>query len=319
MDTRLDVSPTARKIEGDDTYGKFEIEPLGPGVGTTLGNALRRQLLSSLQGAAVTSIQVEGVAHEFASIAHVKEDVSELILNLKQLRLKSFSPELVTLRLDIRGPAEVHASDIQLPDEVEVINGDLYICTLADGGQLRMELNVEQGKGYAPAELNKREGQAIGVISIDAIFSPVVKANFLVEKTRVGQSTDFERLHLEVWTDGTLTPEDAVSGSARQFTQHLDLFSQFGASIQAHEEQVIAQQAQVGLPPEIPVEELDLSVRAYNCLKANDITTIRELLTKKEDELLSLRNFGKKSLDEIREKLVEKGFVEPDQMDSVFS
>jgi DNA-directed RNA polymerase subunit alpha len=315
------VMPSARKIEGGeeaeaDRYGKFEIEPLEPGFGTTLGNTLRRVLLSSLWGAAVTSIQIEGVAHEFTSVPHVKEDVTEIILNIKQLCLKSFSEDPVTLTLDVRGPVEVRASDIQAPAEVQIVNPDLYLCTLAGHGHLRMDLTVERGKGYVPADQNKHEGQPIGVIPIDAIFSPVLKANFLVEKTRVGQATDFDRLHLEVWTDGTLTAEEAVSSAAQLFTQHLDLFAHFGQSLEAHEAAVIAQPQQ--RLPEIPIEELDLSVRAYNCLKANDITSVRDLLGKKEDELLSLRNFGRKSLDEIKEKLVEKGFVEPDQMENIF-
>ena len=318
IDTQMAVTPQVRKIEGDDTYGKFEIEPLEPGFGTTLGNTLRRVLLSSLWGAAVTSIQIEGVAHEFTSVSHVKEDVTEVILNLKQLCLKSFTEDPVTLTLDVKGPAEVHASDIQSPSDVEVVNPDLYICTIAERGHLRMELTVERGKGYVPADRNKREGQPIGVIPIDAIFSPVVKANFLVEKTRVGQSTDYDRLNLEVWTDGTMTAEEAVSSAALLFTQHLELFVRFGDNIQAEQAASRAQQSTGNRMDQVPIEELDLSVRAFNCLKANDITTVGQLLTKKEDELLSLRNFGRKSLDEIKERLVEKGFVEPDQMDSVF-
>jgi DNA-directed RNA polymerase subunit alpha len=312
------VSPQVHKAEGDDLYGKFEIEPLEPGFGTTLGNTLRRVLLSSLWGAAVTSIQIEGVAHEFTSVPHVKEDVTEVILNLKQLCLKSFTEDPITLTLDVKGPAEVRASDIQAPADVEVVNPDLYICTLAAKGHLRMEMTVERGKGYIPAERNKHEGQPIGVIPIDAIFSPVTKANFLVEKTRVGQSTDYDRLNLEVWTDGTITPEEAVSSAAALFTQHLDLFVRFGDNIQLEQTAGRSQQAPGNRLDQIPIEELDLSVRAFNCLKANDITTVGQLLGKKEDELLSLRNFGRKSLDEIKEKLVEKGYVEPDQMDSVF-
>jgi DNA-directed RNA polymerase subunit alpha len=317
IDTPMVVSPQVRKIEGDDRYGKFEIEPLEPGFGTTLGNTLRRVLLSSLWGAAVTSIQIEGVAHEFTSVPHVKEDVTEIILNLKQLCLKSFTEDAVTLTLDVKGPAEVRASDIETPSDVEIANPDLYICTVAEKGHLRMELTVERGRGYVPAERNKREGQPIGVIPIDAIFSPVTKANFLVEKTRVGQSTDFDRLNLEVWTDGTMSAEEAVSNAAALFTQHLQLFVKFSDNIQADQG---ARQAQ---PPadrldQVAIEELDLSVRAFNCLKANDITTVGQLLTKKEDELLSLRNFGRKSLDEIKEKLIEKGYVEPDQAESVF-
>ena len=314
----MTVTPKVRKLETSANYGKFDIEPLEPGFGTTLGNTLRRVLLSSLWGAAVTSIQIDGVAHEFTAIPHVKEDVTEVILNLKKLCLKSFTEDPVTLLLDVKGPAEVRASHIQANSDVEIVNPDLYICTLAAKGHLRIELNVERGKGYVPADRNKREGQPIGVIPIDAIFSPVEKANFTVEKTRVGQSTDYDRLNLEVWTDGTITAEEAVSSAASLFTQHLELFVRFGDNIQADQAAARGQQTAGNRLDQIAIEELDLSVRAFNCLKANDITTVGQLLTKKEDELLSLRNFGRKSLDEIKEKLVEKGFVEPDQMDTVF-
>jgi DNA-directed RNA polymerase subunit alpha len=321
IDIQAPVTPQVHKVDdgeaADDRYGRFEIEPLEPGFGTTLGNTLRRVLLSSLEGAAVTSIQIEGVAHEFTSVPHIKEDVTELILNLKQLNLKSHTDDPVTLMLDVKGPAEVHAGDIQTSSDVEIVNTDLYLCTIAAKGHLRMELNVEKGKGYVPADRNKREGQPIGVIPIDAIFSPVHKANFTVEKTRVGQSTDFDRLLMEVTTDGTLTPEEAVSTAARLFTQHLTLFLQFPDAIVADQPRN-APGAGGPRTNDTPIEELDLSVRAFNCLKANDITTVGQLMTKKEEELLGLRNFGRKSLDEIKEKLVEKGFVQPEEMDSVF-
>ena len=232
----MSVTPQVRKLETSANYGKFDIEPLDPGFGTTLGNTLRRVLLSSLWGAAVTSIQIDGVAHEFTAIPHVKEDVTEVILNLKQLRLKSFTEDPITLLLDVKGPAEVRASHIQATADVEIVNPDLYICTLAAKGHLRMELSVERGKGYVPAERNKREGQPIGVIPIDSIFSPVEKANFVVEKTRVGQSTDYDRLIIEVWTDGTMSPEEAVSHSAELFTQHLNLFVKFRDNIERHEQ-----------------------------------------------------------------------------------
>src|SRR6266566_306678 len=232
----MTVTPQVRKLETSANYGKFDIEPLDPGFGTTLGNTLRRVLLSSLWGAAVTSIQIDGVAHEFTAIPHVKEDVTEVILNLKKLCLKSFTEDPITLLLDVKGPAEVHASNIQASSDVEIVNPDLYICTLAAKGHLRMELNVERGKGYVPADRNKREGQPIGVIPIDSIFSPVEKANFVVEKTRVGQSTDYDRLIIEVWTDGTMSPEEAVSHSAELFTQHLNLFVKFRDNIERHEQ-----------------------------------------------------------------------------------
>ncbi|MDQ6637490.1 MAG: DNA-directed RNA polymerase subunit alpha [Candidatus Dormibacteraeota bacterium] len=313
------VTPQVHKLEGDDRYGKFEIEPLEPGFGTTLGNTLRRVLLSSLWGAAVTSIQIDGIAHEFTSVPHVKEDVTELILNLKQLCLKSYTEDPVSIRLDATGPAEVHASDIEPNADVEVVNPDLYLATVAEKGRLRIELTVERGKGYVPADRNKHEAQPIGVIPIDAIFSPVTKANFVVEKTRVGQSTDYDRLNLEVWTDGTLSPEEAVSSAASLFTRHLELFTQFGENIQLAAPTGQAAESGRNRLDQIAIEDLDLSVRAYNCLRANDINTVGQLLSRKEEELLSLRNFGKKSLDEIRERLVEKGFVEPDQMDTIFS
>ena len=311
----MTVTPQVRKLETSANYGKFDIEPLDPGFGTTLGNTLRRVLLSSLWGAAVTSIQIDGVAHEFTAIPHVKEDVTEVILNLKQLRLKAFTDDPITLILDVKGPADVRASNIQATSDVEIVNPDLYICTLAAKGHLRMELNVERGKGYVPADRNKREGQPIGVIPIDAIFTPVEKANFTVEKTRVGQSTDYDRLIIEVWTDGTMSPEEAVSHAAELFTKHLDLFVHFGESIQkpgAEGEKTTQNRLM-----DTPIEELDLSVRAFNCLKANEIQTVGQLLQKKEEELLALRNFGRKSLDEIKEKLVEKGFIKPEEMGTV--
>jgi DNA-directed RNA polymerase subunit alpha len=313
----MTVTPQVRKLETSANYGKFDIEPLDPGFGTTLGNTLRRVLLSSLWGAAVTSIQIDGVAHEFTAIPHVKEDVTEVILNLKKLRLKSFTEDPITLVLDVKGPAEVHASNIQSTSDVEIVNPDLYICTLAAKGHLRMELNVERGKGYVPAERNKREGQPIGVVPIDSIFSPVEKANFVVEKTRVGQSTDYDRLIIEVWTDGTMSPEEAVSHSAELFTQHLNLFVRFRDSIEKHEQELRGEKTGQNRLMDTPIEELDLSVRAFNCLKANEIQTVGQLLQKREEELLALRNFGRKSLDEIKEKLVEKGFIKPEEMGSV--
>ncbi len=311
------MTPQVRKLETSANYGKFDIEPLDPGFGTTLGNTLRRVLLSSLWGAAVTSIQIDGVAHEFTAIPHVKEDVTEVILNLKQLRLKSFTEDPITLLLDVKGPVEVRASHIQATSDVEIVNPDLYICTLAAKGHLRMELNVERGKGYVPADRNKREGQPIGVIPIDSIFSPVEKANFVVEKTRVGQSTDYDRLIIEVWTDGTMSPEEAVSHSAELFTQHLSLFVKFRANIEAHEQDLRGEKTGQNRLMDTPIEELDLSVRAFNCLKANEIQTVGQLLQKREEELLALRNFGRKSLDEIKEKLVEKGFIKPEEMGTV--
>src|SRR2546421_5170250 len=314
----IDIAqPQVKSIENSGTYGKFEIEPLEPGFGTTLGNALRRVLLSTLKGAAVTSVSIEGVAHEFSSIPYVKEDVTEIILNLKGLTLISFSEDPVRLTLDVSGPKEVKASDIQAPSDVEIVNPDLYICTLdSNKGRLRMELTVERGKGYVPAERNKKEGQPIGVIPIDAIFSPVVKANFLIEKTRVGQETDWDKLILEVWTDGTIQPDQAISEAAKQFTSHLGLFTRFTERIKEPVPTEIGNGPAARLA-DVPIEDLDLSVRALNCLKANEITKVGQLVALREEDLLSLRNFGRKSLDEIKEKLVQRGFLTQEELSKV--
>src|SRR6202140_5095613 len=267
----MTVTPQVRKLETSANYGKFDIEPLDPGFGTTLGNTLRRVLLSSLWGAAVTSIQIDGVAHEFTAIPHVKEDVTEVILNLKKLNLKSHTEDPVTLVLDVKGPAEVHASHIQANSDVDVVNPDLYICTLASKGHLRMELNVERGKGYVPADRNKREGQPIGGIPIDAIFTPVRRANFTIEKTRVGQETEWDKLVVEVWTDGTLSPVDAVSQAAALFTQHLDLFVRFGDNLAAPQ---LRQARGNDLPSRLAdgaIEDLDPRVPGLNVLNATPI------------------------------------------------
>ena len=310
-------NPQIEPVEEAGTYAKYEAGPLQAGYGVTLGNALRRVLLSSLEGAAVTSIQIRDVYQEFSTIPGVKEDVTQIVLNVKKLRLKSFTEDPITLVLDVKGPADVRAANIQSTSDVEIVNPDLYICTLAAKGHLRMELNVERGKGYVPAERNKREGQPIGVIPIDSIFSPVEKANFVVEKTRVGQSTDYDRLIIEVWTDGTMSPEEAVSHSAELFTQHLNLFVRFRDSIEEQEQKSRGEKTGQNRLMDTPIEELDLSVRAFNCLKANEIQTVGQLLQKREEELLALRNFGRKSLDEIKEKLVEKGFIKPEEMGTV--
>ncbi len=314
------VATQVRSVESSADYGKFEIEPLDPGFGTTLGNSLRRVLLSSLHGAAVTSISIEGVAHEFSSIPHVKEDVTEIILNLKGLNVISHSDEPVRMTIDVSGARTVTAADIQAPSDVEIVNPDLYVCTLDDKkAQLQMELTVERGKGYVPAEKNKKEGQAIGVIPIDAIFTPVTKANFLVEKTRVGQDTDFDRLILEVWTDRTIQPVEAVSRAAAVFQKHLDLFARFGENIATPQAASGKGGDLASRLADVPIEDLDPSVRALNCLKANEITKIGQLISLREEELLALRNFGRKSLDEIKEKLVERAFLTPEELTKVLT
>ncbi len=313
------TAPSVREVESSADYGRFEIEPLEPGFGTTLGNSLRRVLLSSLPGAAVTSVSIDGVAHEFSAIPHVKEDVTEILLNIKGLNVVSHSNEPVRMSIDVRGPKVVTAGDIEFPSDVEVRNPDLHICTL-DGAksQLRMDLIVERGKGYVTAERNKREGQPIGVIPIDAIFTPVRKANFTVEKTRVGQDTEWDKLNVEVWTDGTMTPVEAVSQAAALFTSHLDLFVRFGDNLAAPQQTKTRGNDLPSRLADIPVEELELSVRALNCLKANDVTKVGQLVAMRQDELLTLRNFGQKSLDEIKEKLVEREFVSTDELDTLF-
>jgi DNA-directed RNA polymerase subunit alpha len=290
-------------------YGRFVIGPLESGYGITLGNALRRVLLSSLPGAAVTSIRISGVHHEFSAIPHVKEDTTSLILNVKQLRLKLQGDESVRLRIEVNGEGEVTAGDIQCPPQVEVVNLDLHLLTAdSSEAELDMELVVERGKGYSPAE--ERGKLPIGEVPVDAVFSPIRKANFAVERARVGQMTDFDRLIMEIWTDGTIEPEEALSSAAQILVEHLSLLVGVGEMPPEEEEE-----AEEGLIPvrvyETPIEELELSVRAYNCLKRAGITKVGEILEKMiegEDEILAIRNFGKKSLAELKERMQAKDF-----------
>ena len=311
--------PAVREVETSADYGKFEIEPLEPGFGVTLGNSLRRVLLSSLPGAAITSVSIDGVAHEFSAIPHVKEDVTEVLLNIKEINVVSHSADPVRMTLDAHGPREVTAADIDTSSDVEVRNPGQHIATL-DGpkSQLRMDLVVERGKGYVSAERNKKEGQPIGVIPIDAIFTPVRKANFWVEKTRVGQETEWDKLIVEVWTDGTLAPVDAVSRAAGLFTQHLELFVRFGDNLAAPQQRTTRGNDLPSRLADVPIEELELSVRALNCLKANDVTKVGQLVAMRQEDLLQLRNFGQKSLDEIKEKLVERSMVTSEELDTLF-
>lgn len=319
MAVDLVATPTVKEVLTRPDYGKFEIEPLEPGFGTTLGNSLRRVLLSSLPGAAITSVSIDSVAHEFSAIEHVKEDVTEILLNIKEINVISHSADPVRLTLDVRGPKDVTAGDIETPSDVVIANPEHHIATLdSPKAQLRMDLMVEQGKGYVAAEQNKKEGQPIGVIRLDSIFTPVRKANFFVEKTRVGQETEWDKLVVEVWTNGTIPPVEAVSTAAALFTEHLDLFVRFGDNLVAPQ---VRQTRGNDLPSRLadtPIEDLDLSVRALNCLKANDITRVGQLVAMKQEELLTLRNFGQKSLDEIREKLVQRGFVTTEELDTLF-
>ena len=301
------------KIECDASsrnYGRFIIGPLESGYGITLGNALRRVLLSSLPGAGVTSIRISGVHHEFSAIPHVKEDTTVLILNVKQLRMKLQGDESARLRVEVNGEGEITAGDIECPPQVEIVNPDLHLLTAdSSEAELDMELVVERGKGYSPAE--ERGKLPIGEIPVDAVFSPIRKANFVVERARVGQMTNFDRLIMEIWTDGTIEPEEALSSAAQILVEHLSLL--VGVSEMPPKEE--EEEAVEGLIPsriyEMPIEELELSVRAYNCLKRAGITKVGEVLekmTEGEDEILAIRNFGKKSLAELKERMRAKGF-----------
>jgi len=294
------------------TYGKFIAEPLESGYGRTIGNSLRRVLLSSLEGAAISSVKIEGAPHEFCSIPGVVEDVTEVILNLKRVLLKMYTREPRMLRLSVRGPAEVTASSIQTDGTVEVLNPDFHIATVSEDGKLDIEIEVRVGRGFCPAEWNKKEDQEIGRIPIDSIFSPVSRVNFAVENTRVGQRTDYDRLVLEVWSDGRVSPDEALTMSAAILRHHLDVFVSYEKDIVEFEEtekQVDAQREQLRRVLSMSVNEIELSVRAANCLNNANITSVGELAQKSESDMLKYRNFGKKSLNEIKNKLQELGLT----------
>lgn len=302
--------PKVETREETDTFGRYQIEPLEPGFGTTLGNALRRVLLSSLPGAAVTSIRIDNVYHEFSDIPYVKEDTTELILNIKQLRIRGFTDRPVQMRIEARGAGQVTAADIIAPPDVEIVNPELHIATLdSPDAHFSMEMTVERGKGFQAGD--HREGLPIGVIPVDAIFTPIRRVNFTVENTRVGQVTDYERLVLDVWTDGTISPDDAMSQAANILVRHLSLFTELVSKQIGRVEKVAA--GAVAIPQrlyEMPIEDLNLSVRAYNCLKRAGITKVGQVLEMSEDDLLGVRNFGHKSLDELRERLAAHGLLE---------
>lgn len=294
--------------ELSDTYGKFIVEPLDRGFGVTLGNALRRVLLSSISGAAVTSVKIEGVLHEFSTVSGVVEDVTQIILNLKELTLRLHTDKPKLLRLEAKGKKEVTAADILEDAEVDVLNPTLHIATLdKKDAKLAMELVVERGKGYVPAEKHRKSEHVIGVIPIDSIFSPIQKVNYAVEDTRAGQTTDLDRLVFEVWTDGSIRPDEAIQGGANVLTEALKLFAGMGQEGEAFGGLEQGADAQVGKLNAMPIEELDLSVRPYNCLKRAGINTIGDLMQRTEDEIVSVKNFGRKSLDEVREKLTALG------------
>lgn len=297
----------AVEISDDNRYGKFVVEPLERGYGTTLGNSLRRILLSSLPGAAVVSIQIDGVLHEFSTIPGVVEDTTEIILNLKQLALKIHSDEEKVLEIDVEGAGEVTAGDIRADSDVEILNPDLHIATLAEDGRLHIRMTANRGRGYVPAERNKREDQPIGVIPIDSIYTPIERVNYRVENTRVGQVTNYDKLMLEVWTNGSLGPDEAVSLGAKILTEHLMLFVGLNREAQEAEIMVEKEEDQKEKVMEMTIEELDLSVRSYNCLKRAGINTVQELIQKTEEDMMKVRNLGRKSLEEVQEKLAELG------------
>jgi len=292
--------------EAEGNTQSFIISPLEPGFGHTLGNSLRRTLLSSIPGAAVTQVRFDDALHEFDVIKGVKEDVTDIILNLKDLVLRCSSEEPVTLRLDKRGPAEVHASDIQTTADVEILNGDLYIATVNASGRLAFDITVEQGRGYLSAERNKRT-VTIGVIPVDAIFSPVRRVSFSIEPTRVEQATNFDRLNLEIETDGSITPRDALASAGDTLRKLVELVAELADEPRGLELGEVASPTSTSPDLDLPIEELDLSERPRNCLKRARVDTIGQLVQKSEDDLLAITNFGSKSLDEVREKLDERG------------
>ena len=307
------VLPEIEIVESDEDYVRVVAEPLEPGFGTTVGNALRRVLLSSLPGAAVTSVRIDGVQHEFSTIPHMREDTIEFLLNVKELRIRALSDRPGKLFLEVAGrEGGITAADIQAPPDYEIINPELHLATLDSGeGELRVEFNVEQGHGYVPA--GESEDLPIGVIPVDAIFTPVARVNYKVERTRVGQVTNYDRLILEVWTDGTITGVEAISRSAEILLEQLTLFSQLGRPAPPMVERGLG--AGTVLTPDrynTAIEDLSLSVRAYNCLKRSGLMTVGEVLEKSEDELLALRNFGRKSYEELKSRLRELDFLPPE-------
>jgi len=299
--------PKVELIETDEEkyYGKFVVEPLERGFAITLGNSLRRILLSSLPGTAISSVNIQGVLHEFSTIPGVKEDVSEIILNLKELCAVMYTDEPQQLILDVEGPCVITAKDIKTSSDVNIVNEDLYIATLDKDAKLYMEMKMVKGRGYLSAEFNKTEDMPIGEIPIDSIFTPVSRVNFQVEDTRIGESTSLERLTLEVWTDGTINPTDAISLGAKILNEHLNLFLDLSESVNEVKIMVEKEENKKERFLEMTIEELDLSVRSYNCLKRAGINTVNELAQKSEEEMMKVRNLGKKSLEEVQHKLIE--------------
>jgi DNA-directed RNA polymerase subunit alpha len=306
----LDIAmPKIEVVQAAENYGRFKIEPLDPGYGHTLGNALRRVLLSSIPGSAITKIKIDGVFHEFSTIEGVKEDVTEIVLNIKGIRLRSYAERPVKVLLSKRGAGIVTAADIDAPSNVELVNPKHYVCMLdSDDARLEIEMTVERGRGYVAAD--QRDVLPIGEIPVDAIFTPVPKVNYVVENTRIGQNTDFDRLLLEIWTDGTVKPGDALSHAAQVLKEYSQTIADFNRI--AVEQEEPTQTGGLVIPSDIydtPIEDLDLSTRTYNCLKRADITKVGQVLQMDEKALLSVRNLGQKSMEEIRDRLVERGYI----------
>lgn len=299
--------PTITKIDENKDYGRFVIEPLERGYGTTLGNSLRRVLLASLPGAAVTSIKIDGVLHEFDTVPGVREDVMQIILNIKGIAVKSYVEDEKTIELDVVGPAEVTAGDILTDSDIEIVNPDHYLFTVADGATFKANLTVNSGRGYVPAEGNKKDDAPVGTLAVDSIYTPVKKVNYQVEPARVGSNDGFDKLTLEINTNGTIIPEDALGLSARILMEHLGLFTDLTEVAKSAE---VMKETEVTSDDRIldrTIEELDLSVRSYNCLKRAGINTVFDLTEKTEPEMMKVRNLGRKSLEEVKVKLADLG------------
>lgn len=301
------VKPKVESTEVTQDYGKFVIEPLERGYGTTIGNALRRVLLSSLPGAAVTTLKIDGVLHEFSTIPGVVEDVTDIVLSLKELIIKLHGDEPQVIRIEAQGAGEVKAGDILTGSQVEILNPDLHIATLEPDGRLMAEITVARGRGYVPAEKQDRGEQPIGIIPVDSLYSPVRRVNFTVEDTRVGQVTNYDRLTLEVWTNGTIRPDEATSMAAKILRDHVDLFVHLTDNVPTLEMLVEKEDESQNRQLEMSIEELDLSVRSYNCLKRAGINTVGELTRRTEADMMKVRNLGRKSLEEVVQKLAALG------------
>ena len=299
--------PNITVIDQEESYGKFVVEPLERGFGTTLGNSLRRVLLTSISGTALSYIMIDGVLHEFSTIPGVREDVTKIILNLKKLELKLLVDEEKMVEIDVEGPAVVTAADLKVDADVEILNPDQYICTIAEGGHLHMSIAIKNGRGYIPASENKSDDMPIGVIPVDSLFSPIKKVNYQVENARVGKRDDYDKLTLELWTDGSITPNDALSFAAKILEEHFKVFMSADMSDQFANVMIEKEEKSNEKKLEMTIEELDLSVRSYNCLKRAGINTVQELNNKSEADMMRVRNLGRKSLEEVKNKLTELG------------